>query len=216
VYGKNVSVPFREDADLVLGPTTSARWCYACSKAINEFLALAYSKEHRLQVVIGRLFNTVGPRQTAHYGMVLPTFVSQARCGAPLTVFGSGKQTRCFAYVGEVVEAIIRLIECDRAFGEVVNIGNDEETTIEALACRVKETFHSPSSLRFIAYDQAYEPGFEDVMRRRPCLEKLLRLTGYRPSMPLNEIIEKIAAYSDTERADPTPRGAVLSSQRQC
>src|SRR5208283_1427471 len=165
VYGKNNKVPFCEDDDTTLGPTVKTRWSYASSKALDEFLALAYWKEKRLPVVIGRLFNTVGPRQTGRYGMVLPTFVSQALEGLPLTVFGTGRQTRCFGHVGDAVEAILKLLEKDEAVGEVVNIGNDEEITIEQLASLVKITTGSASPIQFIPYDQAYESGFEDMAR---------------------------------------------------
>jgi UDP-glucose 4-epimerase len=195
VYGKNNKIPFCEDDDVTLGPTGKSRWSYATSKALDEFLALAYWKEKRLPVVIGRLFNTVGPRQTGRYGMVLPNFVSQALSGTPLTVFGTGKQSRCFGYVGDVVEAMLRLVSTDRAVGEVVNIGNDEEITIEDLAALVKKRTTSTSPVHFIPYDQAYEPGFEDMARRVPSLDKLSRLTGFRPSTPLAAIIDKVSTY---------------------
>jgi UDP-glucose 4-epimerase len=178
----------------VSGPTTKSRWSYAASKALDEFLALAYWKEKRLPVVIGRLFNTVGPRQTGRYGMVLPTFVSQALDGVPLTVFGTGKQRRCFGYVVDVVEAMLRLVRTACAVGEVVNIGNDEEITIGDLASLVKGRTGSASPVQLIPYDQAYEPGFEDMARRVPSLDKLVRLTGFRPSTPLPVIIDKVAA----------------------
>jgi UDP-glucose 4-epimerase len=195
VYGKNSKAPFREDDDTVSGPTTKSRWSYATSKALDEFLALAYWKEKRLPVVIGRLFNTVGPRQTGRYGMVLPTFVSQALEGVPLTVYGTGKQSRCFGYVGDAVEAILRLMGADGAVGEVVNIGNDSEITIEDLAVLVKERTNSASPVHFIPYDEAYEPGFEDMARRVPSVEKLVRLAGFRPSTPLPVIIDKVVAH---------------------
>jgi UDP-glucose 4-epimerase len=195
VYGKNNKFPFCEDDDTTLGPTVKARWSYASSKALDEFLALAYWKEKRLPVVIGRLFNTVGPRQTGRYGMVLPTFVSQALDGSPLTVFGTGKQSRCFGYVKDVVQAILKLMDTDRAVGEVVNIGNDREITIEDLASLVKKRTGSPSMVHYIPYDQAYEPGFEDMARRVPSLDKLIRLTGYRPLTLLPAIIDTVAAH---------------------
>jgi len=195
VYGKNGHAPFREDDDTVCGATTKSRWSYATSKALDEFLALAYWKEKRLPVVIGRLFNTVGPRQTGRYGMVLPTFVSQALEGEPLTVYGNGQQSRCFGYVGDAVEAIIRLVQAEAAVGEVVNIGNDGEITIQNLALQVKAQTGSSSELQFIPYDQAYEVGFEDMARRVPCLEKLQRLTSFRPTTPLTTIIDKVIAY---------------------
>ena len=195
VYGKNNKIPFCEHDDIILGPTVKSRWSYATSKALDEFLALAYWKEKKLPVVIGRFFNTVGPRQTGRYGMVLPTFVSQALALEPLTVFGTGKQRRCFGYVGDVVEAMIRLVSTDRAIGEVVNIGNDSEITIEGLAALVKERTSSASPVRFIPYEEAYEPGFEDMERRVPSLEKLVRLTGFRPTTPLTTIVDKVTAH---------------------
>lgn len=195
VYGKNHKIPFCESDDVILGPTTRSRWSYAVSKALDEFLALAYWKEKRVPVIIGRFFNTVGPRQTARYGMVLPNFVRQALNDAPLTVFGTGKQTRCFGYVSDVVEAIIRLVSKDCAVGEVVNIGNDEEITIEGLAALVRERTTSRSPIHFVPYDQAYEPGFEDMARRVPSLDKLLRFIGFRPLTPLTVIIDKVAAH---------------------
>lgn len=200
VYGKNAQVPFHEDADLVLGPTTKARWSYAASKAVEEFLALSYWKEKKQPVVIGRLFNTVGPRQTGRYGMVLPNFVSQALDGAPITVFGTGQQSRCFCDVGEAVEAILRLVSTDRAVGEVVNIGCDHEITVEGLAHLVKERTGSSSPVHFIPYDQAYELGFEDMQRRVPSLDKLERLTGFRPQIPLPEIVDRVAAHLEKKR----------------
>lgn len=195
VYGKSEKVPFREDADLVLGATTIGRWSYAASKALDEFLALSYSKEKRQPVIVVRLFNTVGPRQTGRYGMVLPNFVRQALDGAPLTVFGDGRQSRCFCDVRDTVEAILRLVETDQAVGEVVNIGSSEEITIEGLARAVKERTKSNSPITYIPYDQAYEPGFEDMPRRVPSLEKLERLTKFRPATPLTQIIDRVAAH---------------------
>ncbi len=192
VYGKNSKVPFAEEDDVTLGPTIRSRWSYATSKALDEFLALAYWKEKNLPVVIGRLFNTVGPRQTGRYGMVLPTFVGQALEGQEFTVYGTGKQSRCFGFVGDAVEAIIRLMGKSSAVGEVVNIGNDQEISIEELAMVVREKTGSASTIRYIPYDQAYEPGFEDMFRRVPSLEKLERLTGYRPSTPISAIIDKV------------------------
>jgi UDP-glucose 4-epimerase len=174
---------------------------YATSKALDEFLALAYWKEKRLPVVIGRLFNTVGPRQTGRYGMVLPTFVGQALEGSPLTVYGTGKQSRCFGYVGDVVEAILRLVSSSGAVGEVVNIGNDSEITIEELALLIKQRTHSASPVHYIPYDEAYEPGFEDMTRRVPSLDKLIRLAGFRPTTPLTTIIDKVVEYSVGRRA---------------
>ena len=211
VYGKNTSVPFCENNDVTLGPTAKSRWSYATSKALDEFLALAYWKEKSLPVVIGRFFNTVGPRQTGRYGMVLPTFVSQALALAPLTVFGTGKQRRCFGYVNDVVEAMLRLVSTDRAVGEVVNIGNDVETTIEDLAWVVKQRTDSSSPVRYIPYEKAYEPGFEDMERRVPSLEKLVRLTGFRPTTPLTDIVDKVTTHF-LESKKPSSVGALSSA----
>ena len=210
VYGKNMQVPFREDADLVLGPTTKGRWSYAASKALDEFLALSYWKEKKLPVIVVRLFNTVGPRQTGRYGMVLPNFVGQALDGKPITVYGSGKQSRCFCDVRDVVEALMRLMETQHAVGEVVNVGNTEEVTIEGLAQLVKERTRSSSPIEFVPYDQAYEPGFEDMFRRVPSVEKLETLTGFRPRTSLVEIVDRVAAYF-RERREAAQRAAVGS-----
>lgn len=195
VYGKSDKVPFHEDADLVLGPTTKGRWSYAASKALDEFLALSYWKERKQPVMIARLFNTVGPRQTGRYGMVLPNFVRQALDRMPITVFGTGQQSRCFCDVRDTVEAILRLLRNDRAVGEVVNIGTDEEITIEALAHMVKQRTKSDSPVTFVPYDQAYEPGFEDMPRRVPALGKLEKMTGFRPRTPLSEIVDRIVEH---------------------
>ena len=195
VYGKSTNVPFTEDADLVLGPTTKGRWSYAASKALDEFLALSYWKEKKLPVIVVRLFNTVGPRQTGRYGMVLPNFVKAALENGTINIYGSGQQSRCFCDVRDTVEGLIRLLECGRAVGEVVNVGNTEEISIEGLAHRVKERTGSSSPIEYIPYDRAYEPGFEDMMRRVPSVEKLHALTGFRPSTSLNEIIDRVAAF---------------------
>jgi UDP-glucose 4-epimerase len=192
VYGKSTDVPFREAADLVLGPTVKHRWAYACSKLIDEFLALAYWKEKKLPVVIVRLFNTVGPRQTGQYGMVLPTFVRQALAGHPITVFGDGTQSRSFTHVGDVVEALVRLSGEKRAIGEVFNIGNVGEVTIADLAGQVKAMTGSCSPIHFIPYDQAYEAGFEDMPRRVPDITKIRELVGYEPKVQLDEIIRSV------------------------
>lgn len=205
VYGKNTQVPFREDADLVLGPTTKGRWSYAASKALDEFLALSYWKEKRLPVIVARFFNTVGPRQTGRYGMVLPSFVQQALDDAPITVYGSGKQSRCFCDVRDTVEALCRLMATDKAVGEVVNIGNTEEVTMDELARRVKERTDSSSPIVHIPYDQAYEPGFEDMPRRVPAIEKLVGLTGFRPQTSLAEIIDRVADYFRAQRGIEEP-----------
>ena len=201
VYGKNINVPFHEDADLVLGPTTKGRWSYAASKALDEFLALSYWKEKKLPVVIARLFNTVGPRQTGRYGMVLPNFVRQAVEGSPITVYGSGKQSRCFCDVNDAVEALLRLAATDQAVGEVVNVGNDAEVSIEDLALLVKQRTRSSSPIKYVPYDQADEPGFEDMFRRVPCLEKLESLTGFRPRTPLPEIVDRVVSHAGSRRA---------------
>src|SRR5712691_7997394 len=195
VYGKNVNVPFREDADLVLGPTTKGRWSYAASKALDEFLALSYWKEKKLPVIVARLFNTVGPRQTGRYGMVLPNFVKSALDNTPISIYGTGKQSRCFCDVRDTVEGLIRLMDLDRSVGEVVNVGNTEEITIEGLARQVKDRTGSTSPIEYVPYDQAYEPGFEDMMRRVPSVEKLHALTGFRPRIPLSEIIDRVSAF---------------------
>ena len=195
VYGKSQHAPFREDDDIVLGASSRSRWSYATSKLLDEFLALAYFKEKRVPAVIGRLFNTVGPRQTGRYGMVLPTFVRQALEGTPITVFGNGEQSRCFGYVEDVVEAIVRLMACDRAVGEVVNIGNTEEITVGELAQLVKDRARSSAEIQFIPYDEAYAPGFEDMMRRVPSVDKLLSLTGFRPTTTLTVIIDRVIGY---------------------
>ena len=195
VYGKNTNVPFQEDADLVLGPTTKGRWSYAASKALDEFLAISYWKEKKLPVIVARLFNTVGPRQTGRYGMVLPNFVKFALDNTTISVYGNGKQSRCFCDVRDTVEGVIRLMDSERAIGEVVNVGNTEEITIEELAHRVKERTGSSSPIEYVPYDKAYEPGFEDMMRRVPSVEKLHALTGFRPCTPLNEIIDRVAAF---------------------
>lgn len=200
VYGKSDKVPFHEDADLVLGPTTKTRWSYAASKALDEFLALAYWKERQQPVKIARFFNTVGPRQTGRYGMVLPNFVRQALAGDPITVFGTGKQSRCFCDVRDSVESLLRLVASDQSIGEVVNIGTDEEVTIERLAHLVKERTGSDSPITFVPYDQAYEPGFEDMPRRVPSLNKLEKLTGFRPAIPLAEIVDRVIAHSQERK----------------
>lgn len=201
VYGKNTDVPFREDADLVLGPTTKGRWSYAASKALDEFLALSYGKEKKLPVIVVRLFNTVGPRQTGRYGMVLPNFVKAALENAPISVYGNGQQSRCFCDVRDTVEALVRLMDTHQAIGEVVNVGNTEEISIEALAHLVKERTRSSSPVEFVPYERAYEPGFEDMMRRVPSIDKLESLIDFRPRIPLVETIDRVAAYFKTKSA---------------
>ena len=195
VYGKSADVPFREAADLVLGPSAKHRWAYACSKLVDEFLALAYWKERKLPVVVVRLFNTVGPRQTGQYGMVLPTFVKQALTGNPITVFGDGTQSRSFTYVGDVVNALMQLAQDPGAVGEVFNIGNTGEVTIGDLAARVKQMAGSCSPIHYIPYDQAYETGFEDMPRRVPDISKIRAFVGYEPKMQLEDIIRSVIEH---------------------
>jgi UDP-glucose 4-epimerase len=196
VYGKSTDVPFREAAELVLGATVKHRWAYACSKALDEFLALAYWKERKLPVVIARLFNTVGPRQTGQYGMVLPTFVRQALGGQPITVFGDGRQSRSFTYVGDVVDALVGLATEPRAVGEVFNIGNTGEVTIRELAERVKRLTESDSTIQYVPYDEAYEAGFEDMPRRVPDISKIRALLGFQPKLDLDDIIRSVIEYT--------------------
>ncbi len=195
VYGKSVDVPFREDADLVMGPTTKHRWAYACSKAIDEFLALAYYKERKLPVIIVRFFNTVGPRQTGQYGMVIPNFVRQALAGEPITVFGDGTQCRSFTHVSDVVRALTALMVEPKAIGEVVNIGNIEEISILGLAERVKAMTNSSSPIKLIPYDEAYESGFEDMPRRLPDLTKVRAMIGYEPTRNLDAILTDVIEF---------------------
>lgn len=195
VYGKNEKVPFSEDDDRTLGPTTKSRWSYAASKELDEFLALAYHRAAQLPVVVFRLFNTVGARQRGHYGMVLPRFVQWALRGEPIQVYGDGNQQRCFANVNDVVQAIIGLAEAPGAVGEVFNIGSKEEISIGALAERVRERAGSDSEVSFIPYDKAYEAGFEDMRRRVPDVAKIGRLIGWQPVTPLNQTIDQIIAY---------------------
>ena len=215
VYGKNTNVPFHEDADLVLGPTTKGRWSYAASKALDEFLALSYWKEKQLPVIVVRLFNTVGPRQTGRYGMVLPNFVKSALDNTTISIYGDGKQSRCFCDVRDTVESLVRLIDTQHSIGEVVNVGNIEEVSIEQLAQLVKQRTNSKSAIEFVPYDKAYEPGFEDMMRRVPCVDKLEALTGFRPRTPLTEIIDRVAAFFQ-QKAEPAtaqaPRAAANSA----
>jgi UDP-glucose 4-epimerase len=195
VYGKSEAIPFREDADLVLGPTPKHRWAYACSKALDEFLALAYWKERKLPVIIVRFFNTVGPRQTGQYGMVIPNFVRQALANEPITVFGDGTQRRAFTHVTDVVGALLKLVVQPKSIGEVINIGNVQEITILKLAERVRELSGSNSPIKFIPYDEAYESGFEDMPRRVPDLTKVESLIGYRPVNTLDDILEQVIDY---------------------
>jgi nucleoside-diphosphate-sugar epimerase len=195
VYGLSPHVPFREDGPLVLGSTDKGRWAYACSKAVDEFLALAYWRERKLPATIVRLFNTVGPRQTGQYGMVVPTFVKQALEGKPLTVFGDGQQARCFCFVGDVVEALVQLMEQPDVAGQIFNIGSTEEITIRALAERVKGLTGSSSPIITVPYDQAYEVGFEDMPRRVPDISKIHKQIGFRPKTSLDAIIQSVIAH---------------------
>jgi UDP-glucose 4-epimerase len=189
VYGKSQKSEFAETDDLLIGPPYLGRWSYACSKLMDEFLALSYFKERKLPVTVARLFNTVGPRQTGHYGMVLPRFITAAKANQPLRVFGDGEQRRCFCYVADTVEALLRLHRTTAAHGEVVNIGSTEEVSIADLARRVIELTKSASTIELVSYDQAYTPGFEDMLRRKPSVNKLERLAGFRPATSLEQII---------------------------
>ena len=195
VYGKSEDVPFREDSDLVLGPTPKHRWAYACSKAIDEFLALAYWKERKLPVIVVRFFNTVGPRQTGQYGMVIPNFVQQALAGRPITVFGDGRQSRSFTHVADVVGALIKLVNEPKAIGQVINLGNTQEVTIQALAERVRELSGSDSPIKLVPYDEAYESGFEDMPRRVPDLSKAEAMIGYKTRFTLDDILTQVIDY---------------------
>lgn len=195
VYGLSEQVPFREDGNLVMGATTKGRWSYACSKAIDEFLALAYHREKNLPAIIVRLFNTVGPRQIGRYGMVVPTLVSQALAGQPLTVYGSGRQTRCFGFVGDVIEALLGLTDHPDTPGQVFNIGSTEEVSITQLAERVLALTGSPSPIVYVPYNEAYEEGFEDMPRRVPDTSKVERVLGFRPRTSLDDILRAVIRY---------------------
>lgn len=192
VYGKSVNDSFAETDDLCLGSTANLRWSYAITKALDECLALAYHHENKVPTIVGRLFNTTGPRQTGRYGMVLPGFVNQALGNQPITVYGSGEQTRCFAHVHDVVESIVRLVQEPSAVGHVFNIGNDEEISINELAEFVKSATGSQSEILNVDYDDAYAPGFEEMMRRKPDVSKLERFIGYRPRTPLSRIVDDL------------------------
>ncbi len=200
IYGKNNHVPFKENNDRVLGPTTINRWSYSCSKAVDEFLALAYHKEKKLEVVIVRLFNTVGPRQTGRYGMVIPRFIVQALKGEPITVYNDGNMIRCFTYVNDVVDAMINLAHHSEAVGNIFNIGSTEAISINDLALRIKEKTNSDSPIKFVPYDEAYEQGFEDMTVRVPDLTKIKALIGYQPSINLNGILDNVIEYFSTDR----------------
>jgi UDP-glucose 4-epimerase len=195
VYGLSTEVPFREDGNLVMGATTKGRWSYACSKAIDEFLALAYWREKKLPTIVVRLFNTVGPRQTGQYGMVIPTLVRQAIAGKPLTVYGDGKQTRCFGYVGDVVGALLKVMDHPDSVGQVFNIGSNQEISIAQLAQRIKELTGSESEIVYVPYTEAYEEGFEDMPRRVPDITKVGNLIGFKPETDLDGILRQVIAY---------------------
>lgn len=195
VYGKSVAIPFRENADLVLGPSYMGRWSYACSKLLDEFLTLAYYRERGLPATVVRFFNTVGPRQTGRYGMVVPRFVRAALRNEPLSVYGTGQQSRCFTYVGDAVRALLGLLDQPQSIGEIYNVGNPEEVTIEELAWRVIGLTGSSSEITYIPYEQAYEKGFEDMLRRVPSIEKISALTGYRPEYMLDRTLQAVIDY---------------------
>jgi UDP-glucose 4-epimerase len=204
VYGKSPKVPFSEDDDCVLGPSSKGRWSYAASKLVDEFLALSYHKERKLPTVVVRLFNTVGPRQSGRYGMVLPRFVRQALEGGPITVFGDGAQSRCFGWVGDVIGAMIRLLDEPRARGQVFNVGNDREISIGDLARLVRDRVAPSARIEFVPYDRAYEAGFEDMRRRVPDLSKIKALIGYAPTLGIEEIVDRVVAY-ERGRATSSP-----------
>lgn len=211
VYGKSSAIPFAEDGDLVLGATSKGRWSYACSKALDEFLGIAYWKERKLPVVVARLFNTVGPRQTGRYGMVVPTFIRQAMSGRPITVYGDGKQSRCFTHVKDSTRALAALIQTERAVGGVFNIGSTQEVSIIGLAERVTVLTGSASTIKFIPYDEAYEEGFEDMPRRVPDLTRIKSLIDYSPTFDLDDIIRDVIAHERGAEGAPgrTSTGAL-------
>jgi UDP-glucose 4-epimerase len=201
VYGKGSRVPFREDDDVLLGPTTKSRWSYAASKMVDEFLALSYHRERGLPARVGRFFNTVGPRQVGQYGMVLPRFIAQALDGGPITVYGDGSQSRAFGHVADVVECVLRLMDASDAAGQVFNIGGTEEVTIRRLAERVRDAVGSNAEIAHLPYEEAYGGGFEDLGRRLPDTSRLLRVTGFVPSRPLDDILRDTIAHLRSERA---------------
>jgi UDP-glucose 4-epimerase len=200
IYGKNVKVPFSEDDDCLFGATTYNRWSYACSKAIDEFLGLAYHRQFSLPVLIVRFFNTVGERQTGHYGMVIPRFVKAALSGEPIVVYGDGKQSRCFTYVQDVIDGVMALVNEDDSYGNVFNIGSSEEITIESLAVKIKELTGSSSEIQHVPYEKVYGQGFEDMMRRVPCLQKIEKLVGYKQKTSLDETLERIIEFFRNEK----------------
>ena len=195
IYGKSENLPFKEGDDRLLGSTHITRWSYSSSKAIDEFLALAYYREKKLPVVIARCFNTVGPRQTGQYGMVVPKFVKNALLNHPIEIYGDGKQSRCFAYVSDVVDGLVKLMNNKETEGEIFNIGNDEEITIEDLAKKIKKMTNSKSKIVYMKYEDAYETGFEDMKRRIPDLSKINKSIGYEPKVKLNELLKRIIEY---------------------
>lgn len=201
VYGKSTAIPFREDGDLVFGATSKSRWSYAATKVVDEFLAMAYGNEYKVPVVVVRLFNTIGPRQVGRYGMVVPRFLTQALQGKNLTVYGTGQQSRCFTYVSDVVEWLMRLADSDRAVGEVFNLGNPKEVTIAELAQRVLTVTESTAGIDYIPYEQAYEKGFEDMQRRVPDIRKIIALTGYEPQVDLDEALRRTRDWLRQELA---------------
>lgn len=213
VYGKSRNHPFKESDDLVIGSPNRGRWSYACSKALDEFLALAHWHEKGLPVIIARLFNTVGPRQTGQYGMVVPTFVQQALTGKPITVFGTGEQKRSFTWVGDVVQALTKLMREDKAVGEIFNIGHHKEITIRSLAEKVQEICQSNSEIVFLSYEEAYAPGFEDMARRLPAIDKIQHLIGYHPTLDLTEILIRVAEHLSTELTQETTQVAETPRQ---
>jgi UDP-glucose 4-epimerase len=199
VYGKGVRVPFCEQDDRLMGPTHRSRWAYAASKAVDEFLALAYHRERNLPVIVARLFNTVGPRQTGRYGMVIPRFVQWALAGENLQVYGTGQQSRCFCNVADTVRALIQLAEQPTAVGEICNVGTDEEVTIQELAMRIIAMAGSESRIEYVPYDQAYAPGFEDMQRRIPDLSKIGRLVGWKPTVQLDQTLQQVIDHFRTQ-----------------
>jgi UDP-glucose 4-epimerase len=209
VYGLSAEVPFREDGNLVMGATTKGRWSYACSKAIDEFLALAYWREKKLPTVVVRLFNTVGPRQTGQYGMVIPTFVKQALAGRPITVYGNGKQSRCFCYVGDVVGALMKLMDDPKAVGEVFNVGSNVEISIMGLAKKVKDLTNSESELVLVPYDEAYEEGFEDMPRHVPDISKVKKQVGFQPQLDLEGILKSVIDFHSGKQSAAKSTAAV-------
>jgi len=208
VYGLSTQVPFREDGNLVMGATTKGRWSYACSKAIDEFLALAYWREKKLPTIVVRLFNTVGPRQTGQYGMVIPTFVKQALANRPITVFGDGKQSRCFCYVGDVVGALMKLMDDERSVGQVFNVGSNREISIIDLAKKVKTLTNSESEIVLVPYDEAYEEGFEDMPRRVPDISKAKRHVDFTPTVDLDGILTSVIEYHSGQQSPEKRIGA--------